>query len=175
MKKFHQYLFGRKFTIVTDHKPLMAILGPKKAIPPLAAARLQRWALILAAYDYQLEFKPTEQHRNADGLSHLPLQKQMSQEYSSAASLFNINQIKALPITATTVHQATWKDPFVSKVLYYVGQPKYQLHYNPTSQGSMNYQLKLTVCYREHGSSSLSCCRKTCSRNFTEITLVHLR
>lgn len=41
IKKFHQYLFGRKFTLITDHKPLMTILGPKKAIPPLAAARLQ--------------------------------------------------------------------------------------------------------------------------------------
>ena len=35
VRKFHQYLFGRKFIVVTDHKPLMAILGPKKGIPPL--------------------------------------------------------------------------------------------------------------------------------------------
>ena len=42
--QFHSYLYGRHFTIVTDHKPLTAILGPKKGIPPLAAARLQRWA-----------------------------------------------------------------------------------------------------------------------------------
>ena len=42
VKRFHQYLFGRKFTMATNHKPLMAILGPKKAIPSLAAARLQR-------------------------------------------------------------------------------------------------------------------------------------
>ena len=67
IKKFHQYLFGRRFTLITDHKPLLAILGPKKGVPSLAAARLQRWALLLSAYNYELEFKPTEQHSNADG------------------------------------------------------------------------------------------------------------
>ena len=40
VKKFHQYLYGRKFTLVTDHKLLMAIVGPKKGVPSLAAARL---------------------------------------------------------------------------------------------------------------------------------------
>ena len=40
LKRFHQYLYGWKFTLITDHKPLLTILGPKKEIPPLAAARL---------------------------------------------------------------------------------------------------------------------------------------
>ena len=47
VKKFHQYLYGRKFLLVTDHKPLTTVLGPKSGIPTLAAARLQRWALLL--------------------------------------------------------------------------------------------------------------------------------
>ena len=97
----------------------MAILGPKKAIPPLAAARLQRWALILAAYNYHLEFKPTQHHSNADGLSRLPLQQQTACKYSSAASVFNITQINTLSITASTVQQATRRDPIMSKALYY--------------------------------------------------------
>ena len=48
IKKLHQYLFGRKFTLVTNHKLLMTILGSKKKIPPPAAARLQRWAILLS-------------------------------------------------------------------------------------------------------------------------------
>ena len=42
IKKFHQFLYGRRFTLVTDHKPLLTILGPKRGLLTLAAARLQR-------------------------------------------------------------------------------------------------------------------------------------
>ena len=109
VKKFHQYLYGRKFTLVTDHKPLMAILGPKKGIPSLAAARLQRWAIILSTYQYEIEFKPTQEHGNADGLSRLPLQKGEGTEYSTEPSVFNITQIEALPVTANAIQRATQK------------------------------------------------------------------
>jgi hypothetical protein len=71
--KFHTCLYGRQFTLVTDHKPLTSILGPKKGVPPIAAARLQRWALKLAAYTYDIKFCHTEEHCNADGLSRLQL------------------------------------------------------------------------------------------------------
>ena len=47
VRKFHAYLYGRKFTLVTDHKPLTSILGPKKGVPAVAAARLQRWTIIV--------------------------------------------------------------------------------------------------------------------------------
>ena len=33
--KFHQYLYGRKFVLVTDHRPPTTLLGPKQEIPPL--------------------------------------------------------------------------------------------------------------------------------------------
>ena len=48
VKKFHLYLFGRHFTLVTDHEPLTSIFNPKKGIPAMKVARLQRYALFLA-------------------------------------------------------------------------------------------------------------------------------
>ena len=38
--KFHKYLYVKKITLITDNKPLMANLGPKKGIPTIVAARL---------------------------------------------------------------------------------------------------------------------------------------
>ena len=100
VKKFHRYLFGRQFTLLTDHKPLTTIFGPKRGVPTLAAARLQRWALILSTYSYDVEFRPTQQHSNADMLSHLPLQQlQDSQTEESEVSVFNISQLDRLPVT----------------------------------------------------------------------------
>ena len=54
VRRFHQYLYGRTFTLVTDHRPLCKILGEKEGIPPLASARMQQWALLLSAYQYKI-------------------------------------------------------------------------------------------------------------------------
>lgn len=64
VKKFHQYLWGRKFKMVTDHKPLLTLFGEHKSLPTMAAARIQRWAIILSAYDYYIEYCPSEKHGN---------------------------------------------------------------------------------------------------------------
>ena len=45
VKKFHDYLLGRKFVIHSDHKPLQYLFSETRPVPPLASARIQRWAL----------------------------------------------------------------------------------------------------------------------------------
>ena len=122
VKNFHQYLYGRKFTLITDHKPLLAILGPKKGIPPLAAVRLQRWSILLSAYNYDIQFKSTSAHANADGLSRLPISDNKTPDQSVEVSLFNVAQINCLPVTAQQIDRLTKSDPCLSKVLQYTRQ-----------------------------------------------------
>ena len=119
VKHFHTYLYGRKFLLITDHKPLTTILGPKKGIPPLAAARLQRWAWILSAYSYDIEFRPTGEHCNADGLSRLPLPVAPPDDPNADPRVFNISQMEALPVTVKKLRAATASDRILSKVIRY--------------------------------------------------------
>ena len=57
--KYYMYLFGPKFKLRINHKPLLKIFTPDSATPVLAAARLQRWSLLLSLYQYEIEFKPS--------------------------------------------------------------------------------------------------------------------
>ena len=40
LQKFHQFLYGRQFILVMDHKPLVALFNLAKGTPTLAANRL---------------------------------------------------------------------------------------------------------------------------------------
>lgn len=71
VKKFHKMLFGRHFSLQTDHKPLLRIFGSKKGIPSYTANRLQRFALTLLGYDFDMEYVRTDDFGNADLLSRL--------------------------------------------------------------------------------------------------------
>ena len=118
LKRFHLYLYGRHFTILTDHKPLERIFGPKTAIPSLAAMRLQRWVIILSPFDYSIRFVPSKQNAVADALSRLPLPSVLSDENA----IFRVEErlIDSLPITHKEISHATRVDPVLSKVLDFV-------------------------------------------------------
>ena len=79
VKRFRQYLLGRSFTIVSDHKPLKYLFSETCVTPALASARIQHWAWTLGAYNYTMEYKPGQDHGNADMLSRLLLPESPSE------------------------------------------------------------------------------------------------
>lgn len=145
IKRFHQFLYGREFELLTDHKPLTTILGPKTGVPPLAAARLQRWALLLSAYRYTIKYKATKAHGNADGLSRLPMESASSSDTSPTATVFNIHQIAALPVTSRQIAEATRRHPILSRVLHNVKHGWSNFNTDPTMQPYWSRRHELTT------------------------------
>ena len=125
LHKFHQFLYGRKFILVTDHKPLIALFGPNKATPALAANRLARWALMLHQYDYSIEYRKTSDHGNADALSRLPAGPDHNFDgEESGADIDTVCLIKMIsmqlkPIDSGVLTKETAKDPVLSAVMRY--------------------------------------------------------
>ncbi len=113
LKKFHKYIFGRKFTLITDHQPLQFIFGKNKSIPVTAAARITRWAISLSAYDYDIVYKKGTSISNADGLSRLP----MKTNTDITDAIFSFNLTYEVPLDSTHIATATKKDIILSKVL----------------------------------------------------------
>lgn len=115
-RKFHAYLYGRHFTLLTDQRPLTSILNPSKATPPMAAARLQRWALMLAAHNYAIQYRKAAEHGNADGLSRLPLQV-VHREKPDSTKRVMVHHLETIPVDSTDVKKGTKYDPVLSKVV----------------------------------------------------------
>jgi len=104
IQRFHQYLYGQTFTLVTDHQPPCKILGEKEGIPPLTAARMQRWALLLSACQYKIQYIPGKQNYVADCMSQLP---SLTGKRDSAERVHSVVLTKQLPILATQIAKAS--------------------------------------------------------------------
>ena len=125
VKRFHQYLFGLHFTLITDHQPLTTLFNPQRPMSATAASRLQRQALFLSTHSYSIKYRGTTQHSNADALTRLPVSTEEDSheiEDPEDVDFFMLKQIEYLPVTASHLQQATSYDPRLSKVFMYVQQ-----------------------------------------------------
>ncbi|XP_017482519.1 PREDICTED: uncharacterized protein K02A2.6-like [Rhagoletis zephyria] len=137
LKRSHIYIAGRRFFAQVDHKPLLAIFGSKSGIPVYTANRLQRWALIVLAYDINFEFIGTNSFGYVDVVSRLMSEYTKPDEDTVIASIswsnenvediscFAIQSAKQLPITFKDIQVATNDCPTLKKVIEFVSQDKW--------------------------------------------------
>ena len=116
VKKYHQYVFGRQFEIKTDHKPLTHIFSGSRAIPTMASSRLQRWALLLGAYNYTIQYKEGKENANADALSRLPLTTSNLDIPKPAEVIYLMEHLDTSPLTSSQIRAWTDREPLLAKV-----------------------------------------------------------
>ena len=121
VKKWHYYLAGRTFTIQTDHKPLLGIIGEQKPLPVRASPRMVRWALMLGAYDYRLEYRPGSKQVHCDALSRLPAGTSGPTTVPRPAETLHLMEfLDSSPVTVAQIRRWTSVDPVLSQVYRYV-------------------------------------------------------
>ena len=93
----------------------LGFFAPDSGTPVLAAARLQRWSLLLSSYQYSIEYRFSTDITNADALSRLPL-GYSKDESIDGVCLVSKKIIDNLPVSAQKV--ATKTAHFLSFVSY---------------------------------------------------------
>ena len=131
VKKFHRYVYARDFELVTDHKPLLFLLGENKEIPEHSQARIQRWALLLSSYRYRLKFRCTSNHCNADICSRFPLPSEVDNSGLQEITEFSGRQVTNVFLASLSyeekplinhqiISKYTSTDKILSKVIRFV-------------------------------------------------------
>ena len=146
VSKFHRFIWGRPFTLVTDCEAIQRILNPSKSLPVRTGHRLQHWAAILQAYQYSLIHKKAEHLVVADALSRLP------SPITVEDVLINVIKVKvatSIPLTSQQIAAETCNDPLLQQVLKFVHlgwPPKDKFKDNPALQSYFKIRDSLTIC-----------------------------
>ena len=67
VKYFRHYVYGKQFTVRTDHGSLRWLMNFKNP-----EGQVARWLEFLSSFNMKIEHRPGRSHQNADGVSRIP-------------------------------------------------------------------------------------------------------
>ncbi|KAL5503369.1 hypothetical protein EMCRGX_G010306 [Ephydatia muelleri] len=132
VKEFYPYLYGRPFTLLTDHNPLTSLQGLKDT-----GGRLTRWLLYLQQFDIKVLYRPGRCNGNADTMSRRP--------DDSADQVAVVNEITCLSDTEM-LRQEQAKDAYIAEIMQ-------KLQTDGSDHKHGEYQLKKGLLMRQRGGS----------------------
>ena len=121
-KYFRPYIYGTKFKIITDHKPLTWLFSLKEP-----NSKLIRWRLKLEEFDYELIYKKGKINTNADALSRVEINinnemnhNEINDEIERMSMINNVDEIdtihsadenlsKGIPISERNLNEFTYQ------------------------------------------------------------------
>lgn len=140
IKRLHTYLYGRHFTVLSDHKPLEMICSkPLTSAPP----RLQAMLLATQGYDYKVKYIPGKEIGIADALSRLP-NPVVKDEIDIDVRVEHLNFTTSL---VDQIQQLTTSDQTLNEVkeVIYQGWPENQKELPTVLRNFWSYRDELSV------------------------------
>ena len=112
-ERFHVYLCGITFKLITDHKPLEVIFGPRSK----PSARIERWVLRLQQFNYQVVYQPGSSNI-ADPLSRLSISVNSQQKRNVAEEYIRFVAEHSTPcvISIQRIERESCKDPVLKQI-----------------------------------------------------------
>ena len=112
-ERFHAYLYGAEFELMTDHRPLECIFSPKSK----TCARIERWLLRMQRYKFSVKYISGPKNI-ADSLSRLLQPPSNSKEKNQTDEYVKWVAQESTPVALTTreIESASEKDPELQSV-----------------------------------------------------------
>ena len=143
IEHYHLYLYGAKFTVITDHKPLLGIFKSQKP----TSTRIDRWKLrLMPPYDCEIIYKPGKDAENpADFISRHPRNPCTPPADNATEVYVNYlcNNLIPKAMNINEVQQETTKDPVLCKLSEAIAHNNWL---DPEVKSFLNVKDELSVC-----------------------------
>lgn len=138
-EKFHTYLYGKRFLVESDHKPLEMIHLKNISSAP---QRLQRMLLRIQQYDLQIAYKPGKEVAMADALSRSPVSESTTIDLDVQVHLVQFSEQKQ-----DELREATRSDSELQALnsVILAGWPERQSELPPMLRQYWSYRDELSI------------------------------
>lgn len=162
------YRRNRRFLRTTKETDFMEFISPSSSTndrqpiplayhnhntPQMTAARLQRYTLTLMPLQYDIDFRDTSKHIDADAFSRFPLENEdcsetleLKKEICEILDVNILNIAETIPVNADKVKMHTNRDPVLPQIIKFLNVvfPKQKIT-DKSLTPFLNKQLELTV------------------------------
>lgn len=98
--KFHDYLYGHSFGVLTDNNPLTYVLTSANL-----DATGHRWLAALSVYDFNITYRPGKNNADADGLSRMPTDTIAQESIKAICGVMRTPLVETLAVTPDVLDQ----------------------------------------------------------------------
>ena len=140
------FLWGRRFTMRTGHKPLTSILTTKGFASDRMSRRINKRSTLLLEYNFYIQYIPGVNNTAADCLSRLPLQSLEEDFTDDDICIAEVSDITNGAISTQQFQAAIQEDSTLQKAISYMhSQWPVRKSLQGNMQGLYNINNKLSV------------------------------